>query len=135
VLDAAHKYFFNENFQSIADDARAEGCADDLEEKPFGLGGGGKIIALPATPEINDHGEHCAGMQHNEQHCHFGTRRIQSHEFFYHDDVCGTGHGQQFTRALDECENQNLKPAQHNDEVCPKDLQITMLGRMQNVEA
>ena len=86
----------------------------------------GKVIALPTVPKINDDGEHCAGVQHDEEHGHFGTRRIQPHEFFRHDDVRRTGNGQQFARALNQGQNQDLKIAQHDYEVCVEISKITI---------
>jgi hypothetical protein len=83
------------------------------------FGGLGKIIALPGLPEINHDGEHRSRVQHDEQHRHFRTGRIQFHEFFRDDDVRGTGNGKQFARALNQRENQDLKIIRHKEETLP----------------
>jgi hypothetical protein len=48
-------------------------------------------------------------MQQDEEHGHFRAGRVQSHEFFRHDDMRGAGDGQQFARALNQGKNDNLK--------------------------
>ena len=73
-----------------------------------------KIIAPPAFPKINDDGEHRPGVQHDQQHGHFGAATdSNAHDFFRGDDVGGTGNRQQFARALNQRQNQDLKIIQH----------------------
>jgi hypothetical protein len=54
----------------------------------------------PLPPEIDDHGKHGAGVQHDQQQGHLRGRGIETHQLFGHHDVGGTGYGQQFSQPL-----------------------------------
>ena len=82
---------------------------DQLDGEPLPGQGTGEIVALPVFPEVHDDGEHGAGVQHDQEHGHFGARGVQAHQFFRDDDVGGAGDGQQFAGALDDGQEHDLE--------------------------
>ena len=101
-------------FERFADDAGDEGGPDDEDGELLEGLGGGEIGALPGLPEVDDDGEHGAGVEHDEQERHLGRGRVEAHEFFSDDDVSGAGDGKELGQALDDGEKDDLQD-RHGD--------------------
>ena len=63
----------------------------------------------PGRPRIRNHGEHRAGMQHDQKKGHLRIGGIQLQEFFDDDDVGRTRDGLQLGGALNQSQEKNLK--------------------------
>ena len=68
-----------------------------------------EIIAPPLLPEIEDHREHRARVQHHEQEGHLRLGGVEAEQLFGHDDVRRTGHRQQFAESLDDGEQEDVE--------------------------
>ena len=82
---------------------RGDHDADDNGDKRFARA---KVSNSPAAPEIGDHGEHGAGVQHDQKERHFGRGGIQAHQFFGDDDMGGARDGQELGESLHDGEDE-----------------------------
>ena len=74
-----------------------------------------EVGALPLRPEVDDDGEHGAGVQHDQQQRHFRRGGVEAEQFFGNDNVGGTGDGQEFGEALDDGQDEDFPEAAYVD--------------------
>jgi hypothetical protein len=79
--------------QNLLDDHAHDPGNDGCEQDPAGdrpeCGNAAEVSAAPLSPEIGDHREHGAGMQHHEEQRHGGRGRVETEQLLGDDHVCG----------------------------------------------
>lgn len=105
---AGENGFLDELHQSEADHAGEARGENHLDSELFECGGAVEIGGAPVAPEVNDHGEHRAGVEHDEEQRHGGRGGIETEELLHDDDVGGTGNGEEFGEALDDGEDDDV---------------------------
>ena len=99
--------------EQLAEDAGEDGGPEEADGDALEAVGGGEVGALPLAPEVDDDGEHGAGVEHDEQQRHGGRGGVEAHELFGDDDVGGARDGQEFSEALHDGKEDDLQQDRH----------------------
>ena len=109
VRHTAERSLLDDLYDGFADDCRERRRDDDqcgrFSESRCAL----EIGAAPLRPEIHDDGKHRAGVEHDQEQCHGGRRRIQTQQLLGYDHMRRTRHRQQFRQSLHHGKNDDFQ--------------------------